>query len=262
MRGYVRSSIRPKVLISLFDYSGTWSKPFYENGWKVVRVDMAVDPDSEHQGLCIVGDITKLDASCLRAAAWQAQCGKTGVFTIGEVEAWVAAMIICNRYTDVDAVISATPCTAFTRAGTGHWKKWDQDGTTEAALALFDHQHKLIQDLSPGWWALENPPGRLANKSGTGLRQDVLGPPAYQFHPWEFVPGQIYKDSTPHEEAYTKQTYLWGTFKPPKKNVLRQKPDMSKYGKHGRIQWLGSKNKRLRSKTPTLFSQAFYEANK
>ena len=28
-----------KTLLSLFDYSGAWSRPFFDNGWQVIQWD-------------------------------------------------------------------------------------------------------------------------------------------------------------------------------------------------------------------------------
>lgn len=34
-----------KTLISLFDYTGNWSRPYKENGWKVIQVDIKLGVD-------------------------------------------------------------------------------------------------------------------------------------------------------------------------------------------------------------------------
>jgi hypothetical protein len=254
-----------KTLVSLFDHSGTWSKPYADAGWTVVRVDSLIDPGSVSDCLGIQGDIMECSSLAILGAVFMAsECGAVGVITVDEafdaynsMSSFMTSDSILKTFRP-DMVISATPCTAFTKAGTRHWKKWDSDGTTDFHLGLFDRQLSIIEDLDPGSWAVENPPGRLANKNGTGLRQSSLGKPSYSFHPWYFVPGL---DSPDHEEQYTKHTHLWGSFNNPKFNTRMCKPDNSKYKGHGRIQWLGSSNKRLRSKTPKMFAKAFFESN-
>ena len=241
-----------KTIVSLFDHGGTWSSPYLAAGWNVVRVDMLIDPESVGNSVCIQGDVQQVTDRAIHGAINLANQGKYGIISVED------AVYAYDGHRAVDVVISATPCTAFTRAGVAHWKKWDANGTTQMHLDVFDHQFKLIQSLGAPCWALENPPGRLANKKGSGIRQDILGRPAYQFDPWEFVPGSADPE---HPENYTKLTYLWGSFCAPEKHELREKPDMSRYGKLGRIQWLGGANKRLRSKTPVMFAEAFFRAN-
>lgn len=259
------TQVENKILVSLFDHSGTWSQPYTDAGWTVVRVDSLIDPDSVSNCLGIQGDIMKCSSLAILGAIFMAEkLQYKGVLSIREAldayhvaSSFMSSIEILTELTP-HMVLSATPCTVFTKAGVRHWKKWNGDGTTKTHLNLFDHQLAIIKALDPENWALENPPGRLSNKSGTGLRQDVLGMPPYSFHPWHFVPGL---DEPDHEEQYTKHTHLWGRFNAPKTNEKMDKPDNSKYKGHGRIQWLGGKNKRLRSKTPKMFAKAFFEAN-
>jgi len=32
--------VEKKIILSLFDYSGTWSKPYKDNGFEVIQVDI------------------------------------------------------------------------------------------------------------------------------------------------------------------------------------------------------------------------------
>lgn len=250
---------RKHTVVSLFDSSGTWSKPFRDAGYSCVRVDLTFsEPQPMDNEVLIEGDIMELSLHDLDYAMHLAQTDTSERFSVTTIKSLARTQ---RQFTfhDADVVLSATPCTCWSLAGTGHWKRWATDGTEAFHLSLFDHQMELVKQLDARVWALENPPGRLANKKGTGLRQDVLGKPTKQFQPWQYVDAKLFPD---HEERYTKRTYLWGNCIVPAPDSNAEKPDNSKYKGHGRIQWLGGRNKALRSKTPQLFSKAFFEANR
>lgn len=140
---------------------------------------------------------------------------------------------------NVQGVLAAPPCTDFAGSGAQYWKTKDQDGRTDASLALIDKTLEIISWTRPTWWALENPVGRLQK-----LRPQ-LGAPWY-FQPCWFG------------DAYTKKTGLWGTFNRdlPRCDV---EPDPNSW-----IMKLGGKSektKELRSMTPLGFAEAFYLAN-
>ena len=140
---------------------------------------------------------------------------------------------------NVCGVLAAPPCTDFAGSGAQYWKIKDQDGRTDASLALVDKTLEIISWTNPKWWALENPVGRLQK-----LRPQ-LGTPWY-FQPHWFG------------DAYTKKTGLWGTFNRdlPRCDV---EPDPNSW-----IMKLGGKSectKELRSMTPMGFAEAFYLAN-
>jgi len=141
-----------RLILSLCDYSGVWSRPYVEAGYRVVRVDLdyhygtvVVHPRLFHVG----GRIGQndFDDFLLRFEPW--------------------------------GVLAAPPCTTFCRPGAQHWFKMDFNGQTAKDVATFRACRRICQQAK-AWWALENPPGR---------HKDVmpeLGKPAWQFQPWEF----------------------------------------------------------------------------
>jgi site-specific DNA-cytosine methylase len=66
---------------------------------------------------------------------------------------------------DFDVVLASPPCTQFSTAGNHHaWDFTTHEPTTEAAknaVGLVFHTLGLIRSLSPRYWFLENPQGRL-----------------------------------------------------------------------------------------------------
>lgn len=150
-------------------------------------------------------------------------------------------------FTEVHGILAAPPCTDFAGSGAQYWKAKDEDGRTEASLALVDKTLRLVDYYKPSFWVLENPVGRLSK-----LRPEI-GTPWY-FNPNEFA-GWL---EDPGPECYTKKTGLWGKFNKPEK-----KP-MPADNKNNPIMRLGGKSERtkeLRSMTPKGFALAFYHAN-
>jgi hypothetical protein len=99
---------------------------------------------------------------------------------------------------------------------------------------------RLIEDLQPAWWALENPPGRIV--------ADILGPPSWSFQPYEYG------------DAYSKRTLIWGTARKPEPTTPDLKPVAISPGQ--RLGGASPKTKTLRSMTPRGFAEAFFHANK
>lgn len=116
---------RSKRLLSLFDTSGSWSKPFLEAGWDVLHVDL--------QNWVPI-DVMDIDHTWL---------GDWGVDM-------------------VDGVLVALPCTDFAASGARWWDEKDKDGRTELSVSLAYQALGIIEYLQPVWWCLENPVGRLS----------------------------------------------------------------------------------------------------
>ena len=238
-----------KTLLSLFDESGEWSKPFYDAGWNVINWDIKI---SEFMDINLIED----------------------------------AETALELFENVDGIIAAPPCTDFACSGNQYWKFKDEDGRTRKSLDLVDQVLRLVDLFRPTdptydgifFWAIENPVGRMGRLVG-------LDNP-YYFNPWEFagwnhvspkdklrlnrIRDKNGYDVTNEENefvlkigAYTKKTGLWGEFN----RNMEKKPILPvKTSPQGSpLQRLGGKSaktKELRSKTPSGFSKAFYEANK
>jgi hypothetical protein len=197
-----------KTILSLFDYSGRWSRPYKENGYDVFQVDIKL-------GI----DILELQPEDL-------------------------------PFESVYGILAAPPCTDFAGSGAQYWKAKDDDGRTEASLALVRKTLDFVDVYDPKFWALENPVGRLPRLVPR------LGKPWY-FNPNQFA-GYLEGEEA-ERECYTKRTGLWGEFNIP---VVKELP-VSPGGSW--IMKLGGKSERtkeLRSMTPLGFAYAFYEANK
>jgi hypothetical protein len=141
----------------------------------------------------------------------------------------------------VHGILAAPPCRVFCRPGARLWDAWGTDGLCEG-LSLVDACLRFVAICKPQWWALENPPGRLHR---------FLGPPSFEFHPWEYG------------DAYTKHTYLWGKFSHPVKQPVAPEtyPDHLPAGRRDRTSRMSSSARNERAATPQGFAKAFFEAN-
>lgn len=235
-------------LLSLFDYSGEWSRPYYENGWNVFQWDIKLDE----------------------------------YLDVNRIETAEQAL---EEFEDINGILAAVPCTEFTVAGAQYWNMKDADGRTAAACQLVYQTLKLVNLFTPTdpdydevfFWSLENPVGRLSK-----LIPEV-GLPWY-FNPHEFAgylnptKKQLARldairlkagHGVTNEEsqfvvdmnAYTKKTGLWGEFNKP----IKKPVDFVKCSPQGSFtQRLGGKSdktKEERSITPAGFAWAFYDAN-
>lgn len=238
-----------KTLLSLFDYSGAWSDPFYQGGWDVIQWDIKL---SEFM------DINNIDL----------------------------AETALDLFEDVDGILAAVPCTDFASSGAQYWKNKDENGRTKEAIQLVEKVECLVDLFSPSdpdyeggfFWAIENPVGRL------GKLFPHYGTP-YYFNPCDFAGYLNLSDSDHNEldrirrkdgigitkeeiqfifecEAYTKKTCLWGEFN---RNIKKNPIEPVKACKQGSpIQVFGGSSdatKEARSNTPRGFSLAFYSAN-
>lgn len=114
-----------KTLLSLFDYSGRWCKPYVEAKWNVIQIDIKLGTD-----------IMDVDL------------------------AWLDKNIF-SKSLRVHGILAAPPCTDFAVSGAQYWKAKDKDGRTENSLRLVKQTLKIIDICNPDFWALENPVGRL-----------------------------------------------------------------------------------------------------
>lgn len=119
------------TVLSLFDRSGEWSKPYEEAGYNVIRFDIQDDAE--------LGDVMNFSVEFF-----------TENFDIGEVY----------------AILAACPCTDFASSGARWFKDKDADGRTEASKELVFQTMRTIEYFRPNIWALENPVGRIERLTG------------------------------------------------------------------------------------------------
>lgn len=213
-----QSAPHGRFVLSLFDYTGTWSQPWADAGYEVITVD-----------------VKDCDRDCHLAVDLSSQAW------FDEVQEWILEIGI-----EVDVILAACPCTAFTVAGNRHYRPLNGEPTAEKQATL-DQCIQLVHDTlaviefcQPLCWAIENPVGVI------GQHIPELGSPWY-WQPCDFG------------HPYTKKTGLWGAFNRDLPTTPVEPTEGSKmWSKYG-----GSSEatKTARSETPTGFAQAFYTAN-
>lgn len=115
---------KEKLILSLYDYTGSWSKPYVDNKYPVMLWDAKIEGD-------ILSD-----------------------------EFWSEVM----HYADnIYGVLAAPPCTDFAGSGAMFWKEKDKDkermDLSVALVVWVLHIIKMFPNLK--FWALENPAGRI-----------------------------------------------------------------------------------------------------
>jgi hypothetical protein len=123
-----------KVVLSLFDTSGEWSRPWAEAGYQVYRFDIQDNPE--------LGDVNNFNVEFFT------EC--FGDF-YGQ---------------EVFAILAACPCTDFARSGCRHFGTKDLDGRTKASVELVHQTLRVIEYYKPALWAVENPVGRIEKLGG------------------------------------------------------------------------------------------------
>ena len=207
-----------KIIIDICGGTASWSKYYAENGYHVIVVDLGW---IEHRS--------------------------TGLSARAYIPILNARTFIL-KYNSIYGILAAPPCTHFSSSGAQYWPAKDADGRTKADLLIVHACLDIIEVAQPeGFWALENPVGRLPDLCP---RLEQLGGKRRYFNPCDYG------------DPYTKKTCLWGSFNMPEKHPV----EPIRHNKQGSwLQSLGGSSeetKRLRSMTPDGFAKAFYEANK
>lgn len=242
-----------QTVLSLFDYTGSWSDPFLKQKFNVVTVDIRNGDD--------ILEISSYDR-LLDTVFGQ----------------------------DVAGILAAVPCTDFAVSGAAHFKKKDEDGRTELSLSIAERAIDIIKVISPkdeDWfnearrngetwfWAIENPVSRI------GKFFPEIGKPKY-FQPWEYAGWLDLSDSAHNEldrirrkdgfkvtsdevnfvvecNAYEKKTGIWGQYNPDwgRKPIEPVKINPEGYSAMHRIRC-----PKKRSVTPKGFAKAFSNAQK
>lgn len=130
----IRSANSSKIVLSLFDLSGEWSRPWEEAGYQVYRFDIQADPE--------VGDVNNFSTDFF--GDW-----------FGDFDG-----------NDIYAILAACPCTDFAVSGARHFAAKDADGRTVASVKLVHQTLRTIEYFKPAVWALENPVGRIEELGG------------------------------------------------------------------------------------------------
>jgi len=224
-----------RVIISLFDTTGTWANPYALAGYDVRTLDI-----------------------------------KDGVDITDFSTEFMDEMFNNFEGKEIYGVLAACPCTTFSNSSTKwrkdrhentdpvesrHWieKIWgieaaeavDENGDPlyasahDYAIALVHKTMQTLEYLRPKFWALENPEGRIETSAG------LPGPWRTGFQPNNFG------------DPYTKRTLLWGEFNEDLPTAHVDPVEGSKMHKMS-----PSKDRAAaRSETPEGFSYAFFMAN-
>ena len=226
-----------KIILSLFDLSMEWCKPYIDAGYTVIPLDLQAD------GI----DLMEVDIPELAYDIIGDKCGLPPFHVYG--------------------ILNAIPCQDFSSSGARWMKAKDENGITEKSVELlkksmqitkyfcyskrtdtiaeFDAKEALALNPDAGlkFWAMENPVGRI----------NSLIPEMKAFGPRYFQPHH-------YGSPYTKKTGLWGmfTFPEPTNNV---EPTEGSRMWHMFPTKDPQDRKNARSKTDSNFAKAFYQKN-
>jgi hypothetical protein len=211
------------LLISLFDYTGNASRPYKENGWEVMQVDI------QH-------GIDLLD--------WDYKAWFRGNYD------WEPTNSIGLKV----VIIAMVPCTDYALSGAKYFAKKDADGTTHKSQMLVERVKDIIDFFDQKGvlqaWQIENPMSRIHKLN------PWLGKVKLKFNPCDYAGF----DPIPDNSRYNKTTWLWGKFN--NALPIRYLPPFSEaYPGFKTLGGKSLKTKNLRSITPLGFAYAFYNAN-
>ena len=220
-----------RTILSLFDRTGNWSKPYAEAGYEVYTIDIEAAASERFNHIQI--DVLE---TVERQEEWEDEPTE-----MSALEALVKELVFdCG--VDVAGVLAACPCDHFAGAGARWFKGKDADGRTDLMLELVDITLAAIDFLQPEFWVIENPKGRINT-----LRPE-LGEPTY-FEPHHFG------------HPYSKETGLWGSYNRDLPTNHVEPVPMSENPIWAKLGGKSARTKALRSITPMGMAQAFYEAN-
>ena len=116
-----------KIILDLCGGTGSWSKPYKENGYDV-RV---IDPQEWLEDDFGTGDVR----------------------------------LFKKPKEEIYGILSAPPCTHFSGSGARHWKKKGKESFVEV-LSAANYCLRIALITKPKFWVLENPVGRLKHYIG------------------------------------------------------------------------------------------------
>ena len=220
-----------RVILSMFDVTGTWANPYALAGYDVRAIDLKVGVD-----------IQDLSSEYLEEL-FDSFGGK-----------------------EVYGILAACPCTTFSNSGT-RWRKtrhdakdrdaikdmwgskaaeaknedgsWTYETPNDYANELVAQTMRTLEYYRPKFWALENPEGRIETSAGlpdkwrTGFQPNNFGDP------------------------YTKRTLLWGNFNAELPTANVEPVEGSKM----HLMSPSEGRAAARAETPVGFSYAFFMAN-
>lgn len=140
------------LVLSLFDRSGAWPRPYADDGHSVITVDLA----PSLPGTMYVN-------------REHVRCDIRGIGSHG------------YGWQDARVCLIAPPCTHFSSSGARWWAEKDRDGRTAADVALVSAALLFVSHSRPPIWALENPTGRIER-----LVPELQGLRLHSFDPCDY----------------------------------------------------------------------------
>lgn len=153
----------------------------------------------------------------------------------------------------VHGILSAPPCTDFSKAGANYWERKDRSGQTAKSIRLVMKALEIIHYFNPHFWVMEQPPGRIEK-----LIRELTVKRLMSYQPYEFG------------APYSKKTILYGNFNPflvqspvsPLPKVASGQMSIDNYYIHHLGNTVSrAKRSEFRAITPVEFARAFYQAN-
>ena len=151
-----------KIILSLYDYTGNWSKPYRDAGYTVIQHDIKHGQD--------------IFADTIPAAIADHVEGRS-----------------------IHGLLAAIPCTDFAVCGARWFKQKENtpakyeghvefENTVDMSIGMALAVLFIVELLNPNWWCAEQPIGRLHNLV------PEIGKPKMYFNPHEF--GHPYSKKT------------------------------------------------------------------
>lgn len=210
-----------KTLLSLFDYSGSWSMPYLKNGWNVIQIDKKL-------GI----DILDIDAG------------------------WFYENIF-DSFECVNGILAAPPCTDFASCGAQYWSVKDLNGSTKNSIELVYQVLRIVDLCKPDFWALENPVGRISQLVPELGRPRYFDP--YNFgDPYTKKTALFGEFKMPHK---TNKLGLFHELDSDFIDEVKPVKSCSQGSFLQKLGGKGEKTKEIRSLTPCGFAEAFYRFN-
>ncbi len=222
-----------RLIVSLFDYTGEWAKPYIEAGYPVMLWDYKCEG-------CILQHFSWL---CIRID----EAIEAGYIPYG--------------------ILSAPPCTDFSSAGAQYWPKKDSKEADEpyAPWTITEYSEALVMiviELKARYpwvfWVIENPPGRLEQRVPElkPYRKMMFSPFHYgdAYTKKTILWGEFNTNLARNDVAPNLVPIKAGGTKKPR--VYMGSDLWAKTGGGS------EKNRALRSKTPAGFATAFFNANR
>lgn len=151
-------------ILDLFSGLGGFSQPFRDRGHEVVTLDIEAKFKSD-----IVADVRSIRYPSLSLQG------------------------------DFDVVLASPPCEGFSIASV--YRHWDNgtpiSKTVYEGIALVTNTLRLVAEIQPAFWVMENPVAMLRR---------VVGTPA------ELVYWCSFQENLPRERRWKKPTDLWGRY--------------------------------------------------